>query len=71
MRGHAGSQPFLTGCKTSEELSVLWFDVDQGGEADYDVVNQGMVATMNIPSVFMLMTIMTNYDHPRRFYVNF
>ena len=52
-------------------LSVLWFDVDQEERADYDVVNQGMVATMNILSVFMLMTIMTNYDHPRRFYVNF
>ena len=51
----------------------MWFDADQGGEAgrpDYDVVNQRMVATMNILSVFMLMTIMTNYDHRRKFYVN-
>ena len=51
----------------------MWFDVDQGGKAgrpDYDVVNQEMVATMNILSVFMLMTIMDNYDHWRKFYVN-
>ena len=51
-------------------MSVLWFDVDQEERADYDVVNQGMVATMNILSVFMLMTIMTNYERPRKFYVN-
>ena len=50
-------------------MSVSWFDVDKDEEADYDVVNQGMVATMNILSVFMLMTIMTNYDQPSKYFM--